>query len=82
MRLAEMEIPFERDVFLRALIRKLSGVLEDVVGIKEAFGLSAWSEDRSANGWMANIATPCAFRISAATKWGRCVLISKESFTL
>ena len=38
MRLDEMDIPLEHDVFLRSLIRELSGVLEDVVGIKEASG--------------------------------------------
>ena len=35
MRLDEMDIPLERDVFLRSLVRELSGVLEDVLGIKK-----------------------------------------------
>lgn len=35
MRLDEMYIALERDVFLRSLIRELSGVLEDVVGKKK-----------------------------------------------
>jgi predicted ArsR family transcriptional regulator len=30
--------PLERDVFLRSLLRELSGVLEDVVGLEEASG--------------------------------------------
>jgi hypothetical protein len=38
MELKELQIPLERDIFLRSLVRELSGVLEDVVGIKEASG--------------------------------------------
>jgi hypothetical protein len=38
MELKELDIPLERDVFLRSLLRELSGVLEDVVGLKEAAG--------------------------------------------
>ena len=38
MDLKQLDIPLERDVFLRSLIRELSGVLEDVVGLKEASG--------------------------------------------
>ncbi len=34
----QLNIPLERDLFLRNLIRELSGVLEDVVGLKEAAG--------------------------------------------
>ena len=34
----ELDIPLDRDVFLRTLIRELSGVLEDVVGLEEASG--------------------------------------------
>lgn len=34
----QLDIPLERDRFLRTLIRELSGVLEDVVGLKEAAG--------------------------------------------
>ena len=33
-----LELPLERDVFLRTLIRELSGVLQDVVGTQEASG--------------------------------------------
>ena len=32
------EIPLDRDVFMRTLIRELSGTLEDVVGLKETSG--------------------------------------------
>jgi predicted ArsR family transcriptional regulator len=32
------EIPLERDVFLRTLIRELAGTLQDVVGLDEASG--------------------------------------------
>jgi predicted ArsR family transcriptional regulator len=35
---ASADVPLERDVFLRTLIRHLSGTLEDVVGLKEAAG--------------------------------------------
>lgn len=49
----ELEIPLDRDIFLRSLIHSLSGVLEDVVGIKEASGfvsvvgrdIGAWLND-------------------------------------
>jgi predicted ArsR family transcriptional regulator len=33
-----LEVPLERDVFLRTLIRELSGTLQDVVGLEEAAG--------------------------------------------
>jgi len=33
-----LDFPLERDVFLRTLIRELSGTLQDVVGLKEASG--------------------------------------------
>jgi predicted ArsR family transcriptional regulator len=33
-----LNVPLERDVFLRTLIRELSGTLQDVVGIEEASG--------------------------------------------
>lgn len=35
---SQLDIPLNRDVFLRSLIRELSGTLEDVVGVKEAAG--------------------------------------------
>lgn len=34
----KLEIGLERDIFLRSLIRELSGVLEDVVGLEDASG--------------------------------------------
>ncbi len=34
----QLPVPLDRDVFLRTLIRELSGTLEDVVGITEASG--------------------------------------------
>lgn len=34
----ELDVPLERDVFLRTLVRELSGTLEDVVGIEDASG--------------------------------------------
>lgn len=36
--LSVLDVPLERDVFLRNLIRELSGTLEDVVGLKQAEG--------------------------------------------
>ncbi|MBW4666178.1 MAG: transcriptional regulator [Cyanomargarita calcarea GSE-NOS-MK-12-04C] len=33
-----LDIPLERDLFLRTLVRELSGTLQDVVGIEEASG--------------------------------------------
>jgi pimeloyl-CoA synthetase len=35
---AEAELGLERDVFLRMLLRELSGTLQDVVGLEEASG--------------------------------------------
>lgn len=34
----DADVPLERDVFLRTLIRELSGTLQDVVGLDEAAG--------------------------------------------
>lgn len=34
----ELDIPLERDLFLRTLVRELSGLLEEVVGLEEAEG--------------------------------------------
>jgi predicted ArsR family transcriptional regulator len=34
----DLPIPLERDIFLRTLIRELSGTLQDVVGLEEASG--------------------------------------------
>jgi predicted ArsR family transcriptional regulator len=34
----ELPIPLERDIFLRTLIRELSGTLQEVVGLEEASG--------------------------------------------
>ncbi|HEW79018.1 MAG TPA: transcriptional regulator, partial [Phycisphaerales bacterium] len=36
--LSELQIPLERDLFLRTLIRELAGTLEDVVGFDDAAG--------------------------------------------
>ena len=38
---APVEVELDRDVFLRTLIRHLTGALEDVVGVKEAEGFVA-----------------------------------------
>lgn len=35
---SQAEVPLERDIFLRTLIRHLAGTLEDVVGLDEASG--------------------------------------------
>lgn len=35
---AHLDIPLERDVFLRTLLRELAGTLQDVVGLNEASG--------------------------------------------
>lgn len=37
-RLNTLDVPLERDVFLRTLIRELSGTLQDVVGLDDASG--------------------------------------------
>jgi predicted ArsR family transcriptional regulator len=36
--LAVLDLPLERDLFLRTLIRELAGTLQDVVGVQEASG--------------------------------------------
>lgn len=37
-KISELELPLDRDVFLRNLLRELSGTLETVVGMDEAVG--------------------------------------------
>jgi predicted ArsR family transcriptional regulator len=34
----QLDVPLDRDIFLRTLIRELAGTLEDVVGLNEAAG--------------------------------------------
>jgi len=41
VRLEQLDLPLERDVFLRTLIRHLSGALQEVVGLEEAAGFIA-----------------------------------------
>ena len=36
--ISQLDIPLERDVFLRTLLRELSGTLQEVVGLEEASG--------------------------------------------
>ncbi|MGR8936135.1 MAG: methanogen output domain 1-containing protein [Gammaproteobacteria bacterium] len=36
--IAELDIPLERDLFMRTLVRELANVLEDTVGIEQASG--------------------------------------------
>jgi predicted ArsR family transcriptional regulator len=36
--LSQLNVPLERDVFLRTLIRELSGTLQDIVGLEDASG--------------------------------------------
>jgi predicted ArsR family transcriptional regulator len=36
--LAGLDVPLERDVFLRTLVRELAGTLQDVIGLPEAAG--------------------------------------------
>ncbi len=38
LNLLEVEVPLERDLFLRTLLRHLAGTLQDVVGIDDAAG--------------------------------------------
>lgn len=38
VRIEALDVPLERDVFLRTLLRHLSGTLQDVVGLDEASG--------------------------------------------
>ena len=45
--LSDLNIELERDVFLRTLIRELSGTLQDVVGLNEAAGFVSVVGQRS-----------------------------------
>jgi predicted ArsR family transcriptional regulator len=36
--IADLNIPLDRDIFLRALLRELSGTLQEVVGVEETAG--------------------------------------------
>ena len=38
IRIDELAVPLERDVFLRTLVRHLAGTLQDVIGLDEAAG--------------------------------------------
>lgn len=38
MKASESNVPLERDLFLRSLVRELSGVLQDTVGLEQANG--------------------------------------------
>lgn len=38
LEIKNIEIPLERDLFLRTLIRELSGTLQDIIGLEEASG--------------------------------------------
>jgi predicted ArsR family transcriptional regulator len=46
-----LDLPFDRDIFLRRLLRDLAGVLEEVVGLREAEGFIAVVGQRMAD-WM------------------------------
>jgi predicted ArsR family transcriptional regulator len=35
---ADLDVPLDRDIFLRSLLRRLAGTLEDLVGIEETSG--------------------------------------------
>jgi predicted ArsR family transcriptional regulator len=35
---AELDVPLDRDVFLRSLLRELSGTLQEIVGVEETAG--------------------------------------------
>lgn len=37
-KVSDLPVPLDRDIFLRTLIRELSGTLQDVVGVEEASG--------------------------------------------
>ena len=66
MRLDEMDLALERDVFLRSLIRELSGVLEDAIGSKEGSGFVSVVR-RSIGEWVnGEYRKACAFQSKAA----------------
>jgi hypothetical protein len=49
LHVASLDVPLERDVFLRSLIRELAGALQDVVGMKEASGFGSFVGQRIGN---------------------------------
>ncbi|MFW6079814.1 MAG: methanogen output domain 1-containing protein [Gemmatimonadota bacterium] len=49
-RVEALDIPLERDGFLRTLLRELSGALQDIVGLAEASGLVSVVGQRLARG--------------------------------
>ena len=62
----DLPVPLDRDIFLRTLIRELSGALEDVVGLEEAAGyisLVGAAMGEQMNGDYKN-----AFQVSALTR--------------
>lgn len=46
--IATLNLSLERDIFLRTLIRELSGTLQDVVGLEEASGFISVVGERMA----------------------------------
>ena len=48
--ISDADVPLERDVFLRTLIRELAGTLQDVVGLNDAAGFVSVVGQRVADG--------------------------------
>lgn len=64
--IAVLEIPLNRDVFTRTLIRELAGALEDVIGLEEASGyisvVGAAIGEQINNGYREALAVPTLSR--------------------
>lgn len=63
---ATLDIPLARDLFLRTLIRELSGTLQDVVGLEEASGfvsvvgqrMGEWIDETYRTAWQTDKLSP------------------------
>lgn len=62
---AQLDIPLERDVFLRNLVRYLAGVLEGIVGLKEASGFISLVGEKM--GELLNVQYKTAYGVSTLT---------------
>jgi hypothetical protein len=79
--IASLDLPLERDVFLRQLLRELAGTLEEVVGRDDAAGfisivgqnIGRWiapptARPRVRSGWIASRSPRCWSISSAASR--------------
>jgi hypothetical protein len=68
----ELPVLLERDVFMRTLLRELSGTLQDVIGVEESAGFISVVGQRM--GDQINTQYRAALEVSCLTRdrWRRC----------